>query len=185
MLRYLIVIDMQNDFVTGSLGTEEAVQIVPNVVKKINEFDGTVFATMDTHTGGYLNTMEGRNLPVKHCEFGTEGHKVNPEVYDALCRKNATYIQKSAFGSSALPNRFLSDFIEDNAMFDGKDASIEIIGLCTDICVISNALILKSWFHEAEIYVDAKCCAGTTPEMHNKALDVMQSCQIKVYGRDI
>jgi len=166
-MKTLIVIDMQNDFVTGSLGTKEAQAIVPNVKKKIQEYvnrgDQIIF-TRDTHYSNYLETQEGKMLPVEHCIYDTEGW----EIVDELEVMNCIYVNKPSFG------------------WDGwlklNYEEIELIGVCTDICVISNALILKAQFPEVKITVDASCCAGVTPGLHEAALKVMKSCQINVIG---
>lgn len=166
-MKTLIVIDMQNDFVTGSLGTKEAQAIIPNVKKKIQEYvnrgDQIIF-TRDTHYSNYLETQEGKMLPVEHCIYDTEGW----EIVDELEVMNCIYVNKTSFG------------------WDGwlklNYEEIELIGVCTDICVISNALILKAQFPEVKITVDASCCAGVTPGLHEAALKVMKSCQINVIG---
>jgi nicotinamidase-related amidase len=174
MKKYLIVVDMQNDFIDGSLGTKEAQAIIPNAVKKIREFDGEVIATMDTHFEDYMNTQEGKFLPVKHCIIHTDGWEINKDIDEALKEKDSMLaVQKNAFGSVKLPKIIKKDA--------GKEPfEIELIGLCTDICVISNALILKASFPEIPISVDASCCAGVTPALHDAALATMRSCQIVV-----
>ena len=167
-MNYLIVVDMQNDFIDGALGSPEAAAIVPYVKEKIENFDGQILFTRDTHTPDYLNTQEGRNLPVEHCIKGTDGWQIRPEL-DALRTTEA--IDKPTFGSTAL-----MDFLKEE-----KDVeSLEFIGLCTDICVISNAMLAKANFLEIPVTVDAKCCAGVTPESHKNALDAMKMCQIKI-----
>ncbi len=173
MKKFLIVVDMQKDFVDGSLGTKEAVAIVPNVCNKIKAFDGEIFVTYDTHFENYLNTAEGKKLPVEHCIKNTEGWALNKDVQDALNSKEYKTVEKLTFGSVDLPN-----LIKDIA--DNEDFSIELIGLCTDICVVSNALILKATFTENPISVDSSCCAGVTPESHDAALVTMRMCQINV-----
>ena len=173
MKKFLVVVDMQKDFVDGALGTKEAVGIVPAVCKKIKEFKGEVFATLDTHNDDYLDTAEGKHLPVPHCIKGTDGWKLDAEVEAALEKKGFTPVEKSTFGSVELP------MIIYDASF-GEPFSIEIIGLCTDICVVSNALLLKASFPEAPIAVDTACCAGVTPEKHEAALETMRSCQIEI-----
>lgn len=169
-MRTLIVVDVQNDFVNGSLGSEEAQAIIPNVKKKIEEYynrgDKIIF-TRDTHYDDYLNTPEGRKLPVKHCIFGTNGWKVVSDLEVPNCR----YVNKSTFG-----------ILQWRNMTWIGDGDIDLVGLCTDICVISNALVLKAVFPKTEITVDASCCAGSTPEKHKAALEVMRSCQINVIG---
>lgn len=173
MKRYLIVVDMQNDFVSGSLGTAEALAILPAVERKIREFDGEVIATLDTHFDSYLETAEGKHLPVVHCVKGTEGHKIAPSVSAALEAKGYTAIEKHTFGSIKLPQLIDCDG-------NGEGLYIELIGLCTDICVVSNALLLKAHFPEALIAVDSTCTAGVTPQSKNKALDTMRMCQIEI-----
>ena len=173
MKHFLVVVDMQNDFVDGALGTKEAVSIVPNVAEKIREFGGEVFATLDTHFENYLDTAEGKKLPVPHCISGTEWNKLNKSVKAALDEKGYTPIEKVTFGSVDLPDMI-------SLASDGEEFTVELIGLCTDICVVSNALLLKAFFPEAEISVDASCCAGVTPEAHEAALTTMKSCQINI-----
>ena len=170
MKKLLVVVDMQEDFISGSLGTQEAQAIVPAVVEKIAAFAGDVVYTRDTHTEEYLNTAEGKKLPVVHCVKDTPGWQIHPEVWAAGQGKTAAVIDKPTFGSLEL-----ADF----AAAGGYEA-IELVGLCTDICVISNALILKTAFPEADIIVRRNCCAGSTPEKHEAALQVMASCQIDV-----
>ena len=176
-MKVLVVVDMQNDFIDGSLGTPEAQAIVPNVKKKIDEAvangDLIVF-TRDTHWSNYLSTREGKKLPVEHCVRGTEGWKIhkdlNPGVY-----KNVHILDKFTFGSSELPVLLHEDGVSTS--YD----EIELVGLCTDICVVSNALMLKAHFYESmKISVDATCCAGVTPETHEAALKTMEMCQINV-----
>ena len=167
-MKYLIVVDMQNDFIDGALGTPEAVAILPHVKAKIEQFDGKVLFTRDTHETNYLTTQEGRNLPVEHCIKGTDGWQIHPEL--ELLRKTEA-IDKPTFGSTALVH--LLQRAQDLE-------SIELIGLCTDICVISNAMLIKAAFPEIPVTVDAKCCAGVTPESHKNALEAMKMCQIRV-----
>ena len=171
MRDVLIVVDMQKDFIDGALGTPEAVAIVPKVIEKVKNFDGTVLFTRDTHPEWYLDTQEGHNLPVVHCVQGTEGWKIHPEL-ESMRKTEA--INKVTFGSSVLPERLLMM----NAM-DNID-SITFVGLCTDICVISNVLITKAFFPEIPVIVDASCCAGVTPESHKNALEAMKMCQVKI-----
>lgn len=176
MRKILIVVDMQKDFVDGALGTKEAEAIVSNVVKKINEFDGDIFVTYDTHYEEYMNTQEGKNLPVPHCIEGSEGWLLDERVQEALDMKEGyTQIQKITFGSVDLPLILQEEYNMDNVQ-------IELIGLCTDICVVSNALILKASFPETAISVDASCCAGVTPESHAAAITTMKMCQVKIIG---
>lgn len=173
MKKFLIVVDMQKDFVDGALGTAEAVAIVPDVVREIESFDGEIFVTLDTHSDDYMSTREGRFLPVPHCIKGSDGWALDKAVKYALDKRGHTIVEKPTFGSVKLP-----ELIEKAAA--GEDFSIELVGLCTDICVVSNALLLKAAFPEADISVKASCCAGVTPEKHNAALETMRSCQISV-----
>ena len=174
MKKILIVVDMQNDFVDGALGTPEAVEIVPRVAKKIREFDGDeLFVTYDTHYDNYLNTLEGQKLPVAHCIDGTYGHDLNAQIKEALKGKEYKEVIKAGFGSFSI-----SKGLKDR--YPGEEMEVEFVGLCTDICVVSNALIIKAGFPEAPISVDAACCAGVTPAKHEAALETMRSCQIDV-----
>ena len=173
MKKLLIVVDMQKDFVDGALGTPEAQKIVDNVVRKIEAFDGDVLFTQDTHAKNYLDTAEGRKLPVVHCVKGTPGFELNERVRAACDRKGAAGIEKLTFGAKDLPALLRRKYPE------GLE-SIELIGLCTDICVISNALLLKAFFRETPIAVDASCCAGVTPDSHKNALAAMKMCQIDI-----
>lgn len=173
MKKFLIVVDMQNDFIDGALGTSEAQAIIPNVVAKINDFDGEIFATLDTHYENYMSTLEGKKLPVPHCIKGTYGWQLNSDIKKILDEKGYTSVEKNTFGSVDLP-----DLIKKSAGDD--DFSIELIGVCTDICVVSNALILKAYFPGNSIKVDSKCCAGVTPEAHNAAIYTMKNCQIDI-----
>lgn len=171
MRKTLIVIDMQNDFIDGALGTKEAQAIVPNVKRKIEEYrargDDVVF-TKDTHYANYLDTKEGKHLPVEHCIDGTNGWLISDELW----RDDCPVVCKETFG-----------YIFWNMYFQFEDVEeITLVGLCTDICVVSNALILKAMFPEIEITVDASCCAGVTPESHKAALMTMKMCQINVIG---
>ena len=173
MKHFLIVVDMQKDFINGSLGTAEAVAIRPAVVEKIRSFDGEVIATLDTHGPEYLRTAEGRKLPVEHCIKGTAGWQLDPEIRAALEAHGYTPLEKPTFGSLILPQ-----LVRDRA--GDSDFDVELVGLCTDICVVSNALLLKANFYEKEISVDPACCAGVTPELHAAALKTMASCQIHI-----
>ncbi len=167
-MKYLIVVDMQNDFVTGALGSDAAKAIVANVVEKVKKFDGTVVFTKDTHNERYLKTQEGKNLPVVHCVKGTFGH----EICDELKSYVKTVVEKGTFGSLDLP-----DVIKKCR---ARVEEIQLCGLCTDICVISNAMILKAAFPETPIKVDAACCAGVTEESHKTALNAMRAVQIEI-----
>lgn len=172
MRKILIVIDMQNDFIDAALGTKEAVSIVEAVKEKIRSFPAEdVIATMDTHDEGYMQTQEGKNLPVMHCIKGTDGWKIRPDIAELLT--GAKIYEKPTFGSIALAAD-LKDLSEK------EEIELELIGLCTDICVVSNALLLKAAMPEVKISVDAACCAGVTPQKHLAALETMCSCQIDV-----
>jgi len=172
MRKILIVVDMQNDFIDAALGTREAEAIVENVKEKIRSYPAAdVIATMDTHGENYMNTQEGRNLPVPHCIKGNEGWQIRPDIAELL--DGAKIYEKPTFGSTDLA----SDL---QALAQEEEIELELVGLCTDICVISNALLLKAFMPEVKISVDASCCAGVTPEKHLAALEAMRSCQIQV-----
>ncbi len=175
MKHLLVVVDIQKDFVDGALGTAEAVAMVGNAAKKIREFDGDIFVTYDTHFENYMESAEGAKLPVPHCIKGTEGWELNETVAQALADKKYTAVEKNTFGSVELPS-IVRESVGD------EDFDITLIGLCTDICVVSNALILKANFPEKEVYVDASCCAGVTVDTHKAALATMKMCQINVEG---
>ncbi|MBO4972254.1 MAG: cysteine hydrolase [Clostridia bacterium] len=167
-MKILVVVDMQNDFIDGALGTSEAVAIVPYVKQVIESFEGKVFFTRDTHFDDYMNTQEGKNLPVPHCIKGSDGWQIRPEL-DSLRKTEA--IDKVTFGSSALVDLLKKE----------KDIEeITFIGLCTDICVISNVAVVKAFFPEIPISVDAKACAGVTPQSHRTALEAMKAIQVKI-----
>lgn len=172
MQDILIVVDMQNDFISGSLGTSEAQSITPNVLKLIKDFNGKIIFTKDTHKVNYLDTKEGKNLPVEHCVKNTWGW----EIEESLLPFAKEIIEKPTFGSFELVKR-LQDLDKEE-----KIDTIIFVGLCTDICVISNVLLTKSAFLEAEIVVDASCCAGVTPQSHKNALEAMKMCQVKIVG---
>ena len=163
MAKALIIIDMQNDFVTGALGTQEAREMLPRLVKKLEDIveEGAIdlIFTQDTHADNYLDTQEGRNLPVKHCIKKTDGWQIVPAK---------AVIEKKAFGSTRLPSLIKPYEV------------VEFAGVCTDICVVSNALLIKAFYPEQRVQIDAACCAGTSPEAHQKALDVMRNCQCKI-----
>lgn len=174
MKKILIVVDMQNDFVYGSLGSPEARAIVPNIKEKINSYlknNDTVIFTRDTHFEDYLDTNEGKHLPVEHCIKESYGWEVINELDVKLCE----HINKITFGYNWNGRLGI-----DIPYHSGEEIEIELVGVCTDICVVSNALILKATYPEATIKVDASCCAGVTPETHNAALTTMKSCQIEV-----
>ena len=167
-MKLLIVVDMQNDFIDGALGTAEAVSIVPYVKSVIENFDGKVLFTRDTHFENYMETQEGKNLPVPHCIKGTDGWQIRAEL-DALRKTEA--IDKITFGS-----KDLVEILKNEADIE----SITFVGLCTDICVISNVMIVKAFYPEIPLIVDAKACAGVTPESHTNALNAMKMCQVTV-----
>lgn len=179
MKRVLVLIDVQNDFITGSLRNEDAIKAVPNIVKKVKEFDGDyIFLTQDTHDEDYLNTNEGKKLPVVHCVDGTDGWAIEPTVAKAVDekQKNANIIVESlvkpTFGSF--------DLSQEISKIPGE-VEIEICGFCTDICVVSNALILKAALYDrAQIKVIEDCCAGVTPQTHFAACKTMEMCQIDI-----
>ena len=174
-MKFLIVVDMQADFITGSLGSEQAAAIVPNVVKKIKQFDGRIIFTRDTHFGDYMVTQEGRKLPVPHCIKDSDGWQICDEIRqltETLPSNHISYIDKPTFGCVKLPEMI--------ANFGETIDSITLCGLCTDICVISNAMILKAAFQEVPITVDASCCAGVTNESHTTALEAMRAVQIEI-----
>ncbi|WP_029233741.1 cysteine hydrolase family protein [Butyrivibrio sp. VCB2006] len=173
MDKILVVVDMQKDFVTGALGSAEAQQIVPAVVEKVKNFDGTVVFTRDTHQENYMETQEGKNLPVPHCFEGTDGWEIIPELSELSNGKKI--FNKPTFGSKEL-----AQYIKEEADKRNGELSVELIGVCTDICVVSNALLIKAYNTEIPVAVDSKCCAGVTPQSHNAALATMKSCQVQV-----
>lgn len=173
MKKILIVVDMQKDFVDGALGTKEALAIVDNVVKKIEDFDGDLIVTYDTHGDDYMSTQEGKNLPVPHCIKGTDGWKLDSRVQTALEGREYKAIEKPTFGSTVLVDYLKGKYADE-------ELDIELIGLCTDICVVSNALLIKASFLDAVVSVDSSCCAGVTVDSHNAALTTMKMCQVHV-----
>lgn len=172
--QILIVVDMQNDFITGTLGTKEAHAIVQKVAEKISAFEGDVYFTMDTHDETYETSQEGKALPVVHCQEGTEGWQLAPQIIAAAPVDPEKIYCKGQFGSVELAEDL--QYLHEVEPID----SIELVGLCTDICVVSNALVLKAFLPEVPIIVDSACCAGVTPEKHEAALETMKSCQIHV-----
>lgn len=169
MKKLLVVVDMQKDFIDGALGTPEAVAIVCNVKRKIEEYEASgdeVIFTLDTHEEDYLETQEGKNLPVEHCIRGTEGWELDRSLREFQGKR----FEKNTFGSAQL-----AEFVSGN-----EYESIELVGLCTDICVISNALLIKAMTPETPISVDASCCAGVTPQSHENALNAMKMCHISI-----
>ena len=178
MKKILIVVDMQKDFIDGSLGTQEARDIVEKVRQKILSYPKeNVYATLDTHTDDYLSRQEGRNLPVPHCIKGTEGWELDASLQGLILPDH--FFEKGSFGSLDLARALKNLFAEQIAKKDSL--SIELIGLCTDICVVSNALLLKAFLPEVPLSVDSSCCAGVTKEKHEAALETLRSCQVKVY----
>lgn len=174
---FLVIIDMQNDFVTGSLGTKEAEAVVPAVLQKAADFKGQIIFTQDTHEGDYLSTQEGKHLPVEHCIAHTEGWELVDGLKELQEKRGNTVYRKHTFGSIELASDLLSRHRKNQV------ESIELIGLCTDICIVSNALLLKAHLPEVPVIVDASCCAGVTPEKHKMALEVMESCQVIVTNK--
>jgi len=174
-MNYLIVVDMQVDFITGSLGSKQAEAIVPYVIEKIRNFDGNIIFTRDTHDADYMETQEGKKLPVPHCIKDSDGWQICDEIRqiaETLPTECVFCIDKPTFGCMELPARLKA--------FGEPIDSIELCGLCTDICVISNAMILKAAFPEVPISVDASCCAGVTNESHMTALNAMKAVQIEI-----
>ena len=172
MRKILLVIDMQNDFIDGALGTKEAIAIVPKVIDEIKKYDSSdIFLTADTHFENYLETQEGKNLPVPHCIKNTNGWEINSDVLKVA--GSCGIFEKSGFGCPKL--------VEELCKIK-EPFQIEIIGLCTDICVISNAFLIKSLLPEVKISIKADCCAGVTPESYKNALLAMSVCQIEITG---
>ena len=174
MKKILIVVDMQNDFIDGSLGTKEAESIVDHVVEEINKDYSLVIATRDTHPENYLKTNEGKHLPVKHCIKHSESWHIRPDIFEAIEAKESRVHDKSTYGSEKLVE-ILKKINEEEEI-----ETITLIGLCTDICVVSNALLVKAAFPEKRIEVKENCCAGVTPQSHEAALTTMKMCQIEV-----
>lgn len=171
MNDYLIVVDMQNDFIDGALGTKEAQAIVGAVKAKIEAFEGKVIFTRDTHEENYMDTQEGKNLPVPHCIKGSAGWEIRAEL-EAL--RSTPAVDKPSFGSVALAHMLSAENEREPV------GSVTLIGLCTDICVISNAMLIKAAMPEVPLIVDAACCAGVTPQSHKNALEAMKMCQIRI-----
>ncbi|WP_302488742.1 cysteine hydrolase family protein [uncultured Mitsuokella sp.] len=170
MRKVIVVIDMQNDFIDGALGTKEAQAMLPHLVAKLErEKDALLIFTQDTHSKNYMETQEGRNLPVLHCIKPEKGWEIAPSL-QPFVKKAAAVIEKPAFGSLELPK----------AVAKLQPDEVELVGLCTDICVISNAMILKAAFPELPVAVDASCCAGVTPASHDNALQAMKMCQVDI-----
>lgn len=176
MRNILIVVDMQKDFVTGALASAEAQAILPKVKEKIEVYDRAgkeIIFTRDTHGEDYMQTNEGKHLPVPHCIKGTDGWQICAELTDGITSEYKT-VDKPTFGFLGWKDVLASETA------DGSDLDVEMVGVCTDICVVSNALILKALYPEATVRVDAGCCAGVTPEAHAAALVTMRACQVDV-----
>ncbi|MGI6751136.1 MAG: cysteine hydrolase family protein [Anaerovoracaceae bacterium] len=173
MKKLLLVVDMQKDFIEGSLATPEAAAILPKVIEKMEKWDGDLICTLDTHSDDYLETQEGRNLPVPHCLKGTPGWELQKEVARLCEVRGGKKVEKPGFGIKNLPQLIMENYPEGLS-------EIHLVGLCTDICVIVNALLLKTYFSEIPIYVDSNCCAGVTPERHYNALSAMEACQVGI-----
>ncbi len=171
----LIVIDVQHDFVDGALGTPEARQMLPHLISKLQQFNGHLVLTQDTHDENYLHSAEGQQLPIKHCIQGTSGWGLMEDLKVIAQERKAKIFCKSSFGSLELAAFVHAKYAS------GEIARVELCGLCTDICVISNALLLKAYCPELPLAVDAACCAGVSPALHQAALQVMRSCQVAVY----
>ena len=172
--NYLVVVDMQHDFVDGALGTPEAQAIAAGVTQAARGFDGTVVFTKDTHYSDYLQTQEGRNLPMEHCIHGTHGWELMEDLQAVRDERDSFVFEKTTFGSLDLAMWLAEENVAEPI------ESIELIGLCTDICVVSNAMVIKAWIPEVPISVDASLCAGVTPAAHEAALATLASCQVKV-----
>jgi len=172
-MKVLVVVDMQKDFIDGALGTKEAAAIVPAVVSRIETSrDEMILFTQDTHGEDYLTTPEGKKLPVPHCIRGSDGWQIDARVAAASGKKIEKNFEKSVFGSVEL--------VEYLKARESEISEIELLGVCTDICVVSNAIMLKNFLPNAEISVNEKCCAGVTPQSHNEAINTMKMCQINI-----
>lgn len=170
--KYLIVIDMQNDFTYGALRNEEAIKVIPTVVNKVKNYEGNIIFTRDTHYDDYLDTQEGKLLPVPHCKIDTEGWQLVDELKEIQIKENQPVFDKITFGSTELA-KYLAEENEKSPIEE-----IELVGVCTDICVISNAMLIKAHLPNVKVTVDSKCCAGVTVDSHNTALKAMEACQI-------
>ena len=177
-MKILVIVDMQNDFINMALANKDAEAVVKPIVELTKNYNDIIL-TRDTHYSNYMETQEGRKLPIPHCIYGTEGWDINMEILNAVDKKNIAFLDKPNFGATedAIRNAIYKDLlIAQNAKID----SIDIVGTCTDICVVSNALTIKHMFPETEVNIIANCCAGLTPEKHEHALDVMTSCQCNI-----
>lgn len=170
-MKVLLVIDMQNDFIDGALGTDQAVNIVDKVVDRVKNFDGKVFFTRDTHQNNYMETEEGKHLPIIHCIENTKGWQITDKLLPYV---NEPIFNKETFGSTKLVE-YLKDLNQQE-----KIESITLVGLCTDICVISNAMLVKAYFPNIPIYVEENSCAGVNPESHKRAIEAMKMCHIDI-----
>ena len=184
-MKVIVVVDMQNDFITGFLGSPEAVEVKDKMIKYLREqdYDNTkVIFTMDTHCEDYLESYEGKKLPIPHCIIDTEGWKINKELYDSVPFDNKETQFKRTFGSLDLTETIIDTILNAYLESDTENFldEIEIVGVCTDICVVSNALILRAYYPNTRIKVNSELCAGTSKEAHNAALMVMNSCQIDI-----
>ena len=176
MNKVLVVIDMQNDFITGSVGSVQAQKIVDNVAKRIKDFNGQIVFTRDTHYDNYLDTREGKALPIVHCVEGTQGWELEKSIKKLQLGGDYPVFDKITFGSKRMVDFLL--YLNKLKKVD----EVTIIGLCTDICVISNAFLIQAYLPEAAIVIDASCCAGVTEQSHKAALEAMKNCQIKIIG---
>lgn len=175
--KFLVVVDMQDDFVYGALKNQEAIKIVPSVVEKIKEYDGSVYLTRDTHKKNYMETQEGQLLPVPHCIAYSDGWEFIDQIEEMRYKSGFKVFQKDTFGCVNLAIELRAEHIKQSI------EEIELIGVCTDVCVISNALLLKAYMPDVPIVIDASCCAGVTPESHRNAIVAMENCQIKVINK--
>jgi len=178
MSKYLVVVDMQKDFIDGSLGSAEAQAILPKVIEKIKNFPGTVVYTRDTHEENYLETLEGKKLPVVHCVRDTEGWKFQEDIQELITANRSLVFDKETFGSIQMAGCLQG--IDRMAPID----EVIVVGLCTDICVMANAVLIRTAMPNTPVRVDASCCAGSAPEAHRCALEAMKSLQIDVDGFD-
>ena len=185
-MKILIVVDMQNDFINGALGTPEAAGIVEKVVKRIESSkDEVILFTRDTHQENYLDTPEGKKLPVVHCVEGTSGWEINESIQNAWKQNTDTIVlpelRENTFNKDVFGSVDLVAFLKS---YGSEITEIELLGVCTDICVISNSIMIKNTLPNVEVRVNAACCAGVTPESHTAALQVMEMCQIEIIGKD-
>lgn len=176
-MKVLVVVDAQNDFITGSLGSPEAERVLPNIVNKIRDFDDLIVCTIDTHFENYLETQEGKKLPIKHCVRETEGWRIEDRIeVMSMLYKHMLTVEKESFGSFFLPQ------LIENYTIGTTIEEIELVGYVLDICVISNALLLKAYFPETKIAVDVSCCSATSPEAFEASKIILKSCQVEIRG---